>query len=347
MKEIVVKQLQLFVLIITSFIQLQAQENSYDLSVGTTRYYDGGQNYGWIFLGTYRGIEEILGDTLIEDRTYAVLKWKAEEILDMEDDVTFYNDTSYYRFDDGLLYKYTSHGDSVVQDFTFSTGDTICNFYSNKDLASFISQPPVVTIYDTVVNFTDGTEHYIVWGDDTTHIYTFPTTIIPDKKTFMDSILIDRGETWLLPFGSTQSYFPYKPFYFIDSLGILYSEWNYRKMALVGVKKSNGILYGQEVNFITNIDKKLKQVYSFVLYQNYPNPFNPETQIVFRLNVPGKINVSVFNVLGQKISTLFEGEKTKGRHTISFNAQGLPSGIYFYRITSNEFSSAKKMLYVQ
>jgi hypothetical protein len=199
----------LFIVLLV-FSAICFSQNHYDLTVGTTRYYDAGQNYGWIFLGTYIGIEEIIGDTLIEDRTYAVVKWKAQKILDMEDEVTFYNDTSYYRFDKGFLYTYTSNGDSVVQNFTFSTGDTIRNFYSNNELDLFLSQPPVVTIYDAVVTFTDGTEHNIIWGDDTTSIYTYPTTIIPDKQTFMDSVLIDRGETWLLPFGCTQTYYPYK-----------------------------------------------------------------------------------------------------------------------------------------
>ena len=322
-------------------------ENQYDLKVGTTRYYDGSQNYGWIIFGTYLGIEEILADTLIDSKTYAVIKWKTEKIDEEDDWATFYNDTSCYRFEDGLLYKYTSNGDSVIQNFTFATNDTIGNFYSSADLASFVSQPPTVTIYDTVIEFTDGSNHKIIWGDDTTHIYTHPTTIIPDKQTFMDSVLIDREETWLLPFGGTQTYFPYKPFYFIDSLGVLYSEWNYRKMALVGVEKPDGTLYGQKVKFITGIDSRTSELNDFKLYQNYPNPFNPETQIVFSLNKSSEIDLSVYNLLGQKVATIFNGRKPSGTHKIKFNASVLPSGVYFYRINSLEFSSTRKMLYVK
>jgi len=322
-------------------------QNQYDLIPGTSRYYDGAQEYSWILLGNHRGIEEVIGDTLIEDNTYSVVKWKSEYIADTEDKIIITKDTSFYRCNGGVLYKYTLTGDSVVQDFSFSKGDSIRSYYSNQDLASFKSYPPKVIIYDTLVTFTDGSEYRIFWGDDTTHFYNTPTTIIPDKQTFLDSILIDRGETWLLPFGGTQTYFPYKPFYFIDSLGILYSEWNYRKMALVGVKKPNGTLYGQEINFITNIDEPKRKLGYFELYQNYPNPFNPETQISFTLNIPSEIKIEVYNLLGQKITSLFDGKKPAGNHKISFNAKGLSSGVYFYRITSNEFSSTRKMLYVQ
>lgn len=324
-----------------------SQTNNFDLSVGTTRYYDGCQSYGvaCVAVFTLLGVEQIIGDTLIDSKLYSIVYFKSEEIW--EDIITILKDTSYYRFENELLYKYTASGDSIVQDFSFSKGDSISKYYLESELSSFFLTPPKVIIYDTLTKFTDNSEHRIMWGDDTTQIYIFDPSIIPSINTFLDSVLIDREEVWLLPFGRIQTYYPYKPFYFVDSLGILYSEWNYRKMALVGVKKPNGFLYGQEVNFITNIDKLSTKVEEFELYQNYPNPFNPETQISFSLNRSSEINISVYNLLGQKEVTLFEGRKSAGTHKISFNATGLPSGIYFYRINSSEFSSTRKMLYVK
>ena len=324
-------------------------QNYYDLTNGITRYYDYDQGlaYGIIYLGTYRGIEEITGDTLIQDRKYAIIKWKAEKINDIDDEITFYHDTAYYRFDDGLLYKYTNNGDSVVQDFTFSTGDTISNFYSSEALASFFIKPPSVTIYDTIVHFTDGTLHKIIWGDDTIKLDNYSETTIPDKQSFMDSVLIDRGETWLLPFGATQTYFPYKPFYFIDSLGIVYSEWNYRKMAMVGVEKPDGTLYGQKVSFITGIDKRSTEIGTYELYQNYPNPFNQQTQISFYLKSPGNVKITIFDTIGRKVTTLFEGAKTAGSHALTFNAEGLSSGVYYYRFETRDFTKIRKMIYLR
>ncbi len=103
----------------------------------------------------------------------------------------------------------------------------------------------------------------------------------------------------------------------------------------------------EQICTTTGINKKLAPVTDFRLDQNYPNPFNPVTQIGFRLNTTCKIEVSIFNLLGQKMTTLFDGKKAAGYHTIPFNAQGLPGGIYFYRIASDEFSATRKMIYVQ
>ncbi len=82
----------------------------------------------------------------------------------------------------------------------------------------------------------------------------------------------------------------------------------------------------------------------FALFQNYPNPFNPNTTIKFSL--PAKINLtlSVYNIIGQKIADLFKGELDEGYHDVTFNASGLSSGVYFYKIESENFNSIKKMI---
>ncbi len=70
----------------------------------------------------------------------------------------------------------------------------------------------------------------------------------------------------------------------------------------------------------------------FKLYDNYPNPFNPTTLISYRLSMASRVELSVFNALGQKIRTLAQGQQQSGMHTVVFNAGNLPSGIYFYRL---------------
>lgn len=87
----------------------------------------------------------------------------------------------------------------------------------------------------------------------------------------------------------------------------------------------------------------------YALEQNYPNPFNPSTNIALALPKAGKVEVSVFNVLGQKVNTLLSGELPAGNHTIVWdgrNSQGesVSSGIYFYRIVAGDFSQTKKMM---
>ena len=86
---------------------------------------------------------------------------------------------------------------------------------------------------------------------------------------------------------------------------------------------------------------------SYVLDQNYPNPFNPTTHIKFGMPQAGKVVLDVYNLLGQKIVTLFDGYKAAGYHVVDFDASSLPSGMYFYRIQSEKFHSVKKMMLVK
>ena len=90
------------------------------------------------------------------------------------------------------------------------------------------------------------------------------------------------------------------------------------------------------------VESSLPSQYS--LEQNYPNPFNPETTIEFALPEAGKVTVSVFNVAGQEVARLAEGQMNAGWHSLEWNAEHLPSGMYFCRLQSNEFSEVKKMM---
>ncbi|HLF14933.1 MAG TPA: T9SS type A sorting domain-containing protein [Bacteroidota bacterium] len=82
----------------------------------------------------------------------------------------------------------------------------------------------------------------------------------------------------------------------------------------------------------------------YALGQNYPNPFNPVTRIGYALPAAGYVRLSVFNLLGQEVAVLVDGLREAGYRTVSFDAAGLPGGVYVYRITAGSFSEAKKML---
>ena len=82
----------------------------------------------------------------------------------------------------------------------------------------------------------------------------------------------------------------------------------------------------------------------FALAQNYPNPFNPETSIRFSVPQESFVTVKVFNTLGEEVMTLVNEAKTAGTYNVSFNAKNLTSGIYFYSIKANDFTSTKKMI---
>jgi hypothetical protein len=92
--------------------------------------------------------------------------------------------------------------------------------------------------------------------------------------------------------------------------------------------------------------KKDKNYYpiSFALFQNYPNPFNPRTQIQYSVPVKGYISLKIYNLLGQEIMTLFEGVRQPGNYTATFDAKGLSSGVYLYRLTADHFVETKKLI---
>lgn len=82
---------------------------------------------------------------------------------------------------------------------------------------------------------------------------------------------------------------------------------------------------------------------TYKMNQNYPNPFNPTTEISFELPENGKVVLSVYNVIGEKVATLIDAPMNAGIQTVTFNANRLPSGIYFYQIDANNFHAVKKM----
>lgn len=80
------------------------------------------------------------------------------------------------------------------------------------------------------------------------------------------------------------------------------------------------------------------------LNQNYPNPFNPSTNIRFELPARSEVRLEVFDMLGRKVETIFNGTKAAGAHLISFDASGLASGVYIYQLTTGNHVLSKKML---
>lgn len=82
----------------------------------------------------------------------------------------------------------------------------------------------------------------------------------------------------------------------------------------------------------------------YSLAQNYPNPFNPATTINFDIPVSGSVSLKVYNLLGEEVAELVNGEMKAGSYTVDFDASRLSSGVYFYKLTAGSFTSVKKML---
>jgi len=82
----------------------------------------------------------------------------------------------------------------------------------------------------------------------------------------------------------------------------------------------------------------------FALYQNYPNPFNPETDITYRVVAKSKISLKIYDISGREVKTIVDGIQPAGEYSVSFDASGLASGIYIYKLQAGQFVQSRKML---
>ena len=85
-------------------------------------------------------------------------------------------------------------------------------------------------------------------------------------------------------------------------------------------------------------------VLNLKLDQNYPNPFNPSTNISFSVGTFSHTSLRVFDVLGREVATVFSGTLSAGSYTKQWNAEGSPSGVYFYHLQAGPLSETKKLL---
>ena len=98
---------------------------------------------------------------------------------------------------------------------------------------------------------------------------------------------------------------------------------------------------------VTGVDPRTQIPTEYSLSQNYPNPFNPTTNLRFGLPTAIRVQLSVFNALGQEIARLVDGELDAGYHEIAFDAGRFSSGVYFYRLQAGEYVQVRKLILVR
>jgi hypothetical protein len=183
--------------------------------------------------------------------------------------------------------------------------------YQNVKVDSANADGPLYNYGEQYVN--DGTTHSrVIWGDGgTTYCNdgTRATTVkVGDKFTALTGVL-----------GYTHAYYKLCPRKNADVVGYT-----------TEIKRENDL-----------------RAASFSLNQNYPNPFNPSTTISYSIPKTGMVTLKVYDVLGREVQTLVNQMQTNGNYKVSFNASSLPSGIYFYNLTSNSFTQVKKMILIK
>lgn len=93
------------------------------------------------------------------------------------------------------------------------------------------------------------------------------------------------------------------------------------------------------------ITEETPAIYS--LDQNYPNPFNPSTVIQYSLPEASDVTLAVYDMLGREVASLVDGQKSAGSYEVSFSAMNLSSGIYFYRLSTGNFTKIRSMTFVK
>ncbi len=119
----------------------------------------------------------------------------------------------------------------------------------------------------------------------------------------------------------------------LQSLGTNVTAFSINEIEIYGVPESTGIN-----------EKKPELPSEYSLFQNYPNPFNPSTDIQYSIPKTSNVKLIIYNLLGQKIATLVNEQKSAGTYTVQFNASELSTGIYFYTLQAGNFVKTKKMI---
>ncbi len=101
----------------------------------------------------------------------------------------------------------------------------------------------------------------------------------------------------------------------------------------------------QSVLAVQNISTEIPV--GFSLEQNYPNPFNPVTNLEFGISELGFVSLKVYDMLGKEVMTIVNEKLNPGKYKVDFDGSGLPSGVYFYRLTAGEFTETKSMMLVK
>jgi enterochelin esterase family protein len=191
------------------------------------------------------------------------------------------------------------------------------DLFGNCGLHSGAFQPNSYEAYNLVVNGAvkkDSIKYCSVWG-------TYESPLTQNMRSFRDSLL-NKGYN-----------FTWQERHEGHSWGL----W----------RATTDFILQNFFPLLTGVEDRGELPVRFQLYQNYPNPFNPTTIINYRLASDGWITLKVYDMLGREVATLVNETKRVGEYKVKWNAEGVPSGVYLYRLKTGSFSLTKKLLLVR
>lgn len=141
----------------------------------------------------------------------------------------------------------------------------------------------------------------------------------------------------LVYIGTSRSYSDFYPVFGTDAYAITALDRKHNESL-----RSSTVIVSSDKSVVVALEER-DWPSVFNLMQNYPNPFNPSTTISFGLPTEQRVSLRVYDLLGKELRTLVDAVKGAGEHRVLFDATGLPSGIYFYRLVAGEYVETRKM----
>ena len=235
-----------------------------------------------------------------------------------------------------LKVKFTTTGTPTDGDQLHVTVATDPAFLTSLNVYTAVSSPVgIIGEFYFGTNVSAGTPHpaigydswfweKIVVNGDSVSIWAFADGEAPaDTATWTfttDNVAVGAGAPTLLIVGVTDD----------DSSAIHIDEFWYNE-------RPTGMSISDDAPVASRYE----------LGQNYPNPFNPITHIRFNIPETGNTKLTVFNMMGEAVANLVNGVVSAGGHTVSWNAANMPTGVYFYRMESGNFTQTRKLLLVK
>ncbi len=209
----------------------------------------------------------------------------------------------------------------------------------------------VLTLNDSIAQYGSLTFSYIQNSSQLSNVPDVNIGIIEDSTIQNLAVGSDQGTDTISPeyvrigrfrISSTNSFGNYKTDIDWDFKGFVKSSININDTSKT-IKANFINLLNNPLSIKTGVTVNKNLPLKFELYQNYPNPFNPSTQIQFSLPEASKVTLNVYNIIGQLVTNLVNESLGAGLHKVTFNGYGLPSGIYIYKLRTNNFVKTKKM----
>jgi len=269
--------------------------------------------------------------------------------------VDFVNVNQGYFYKNNTIYKTINSG----IDWEFILIGEFCPLLKGYDENILLAEGTIGSSIGSMHRTLDGGQSWgsyqydsLSWGTDLEFIPNNPAKVwyssldSYDSKVFFSS---DTGKTWTKEFGLNNLWF--NDIIFTDEN----NGWLLANAPATGIKtRIFRTTNGGQGGIVVSIDNDGTDInpMGFKLKQNYPNPFNPSTKIKYTIpsvtlrQAQSDINVTlkVYDILGREVATLVNEEKPAGTYEVEFDGTGLPSGIYFYKLTAGKFSSTKKLV---